>query len=224
MTTQLAAADRVRRFNRFYTRRIGLLDAGHLHTPFSLAEARVLYEVAHLDRPTATTLITTLDLDAGYSEPAAARPAPARPAHGPRRARRSPAARARPHHPRPEGVRRSSTRGPPARLRPCSSVCPGPSGSGCSSPWARWNRCSTMACPRMPARGPSLTLRAPEPGDLGWVVQRHGEIYAEEYGWDESFERLVAKIVGEFAAADVGPDQPLLDRHARRPAGGLASS
>jgi DNA-binding MarR family transcriptional regulator/GNAT superfamily N-acetyltransferase len=54
-------------------------------------------------------------------------------------------------------------------------------------------------------RTSEVALRAPAPGDLGWVVQRHGELYAEEYGWNEDFERLVARIVGEFAAADPGP-------------------
>jgi GNAT superfamily N-acetyltransferase len=63
--------------------------------------------------------------------------------------------------------------------------------------------------PRADAAGPAsvIALRAPAPGDLGWVVQRHGELYAEEYGWNEAFERLVARIVGEFAAAEPGPRQ-----------------
>src|SRR6478672_9565852 len=62
----LHTAARVRRFNRFYTRRLGLLDAGHLHTPFTLAEVRVLYEVAHRDQPTAAAIAEALGLDAGY--------------------------------------------------------------------------------------------------------------------------------------------------------------
>jgi GNAT superfamily N-acetyltransferase len=57
------------------------------------------------------------------------------------------------------------------------------------------------------AGSPTIALRPPEPGDLGWVVQRHGELYQQEYGWDVEFERLVAKIVGEFAAADPSPGQ-----------------
>ncbi|MFI5235974.1 MAG: MarR family winged helix-turn-helix transcriptional regulator, partial [Gemmatimonadales bacterium] len=60
------AVARVRRFNRFYTRQVGALDEGHLHSRFNLAEARVLYEIAHRDRPAAVDLIRELKLDPGY--------------------------------------------------------------------------------------------------------------------------------------------------------------
>ena len=66
MPSSIAAATHVRRFNRFYTRRLGLLKAGLLRSPFSLAEVRVLYEVAHLPAPNATTIAEVLDLDPGY--------------------------------------------------------------------------------------------------------------------------------------------------------------
>ena len=180
MTTQLAAAARVRRFNRFYTRRIGLLDAGHLHTPFSLAEARVLYEVAHLDRPTATTLITTLDLDAGYLSRllrglrqrglVTARAAP-----GDRRRRElALTTRGRKAFRRLDGGHRTLA----AMLERLS----GPERERLLVSLGAVESLLDDGVPADAGARPVLTLGAPEPGDLGWVVQRHGEIYAEEYG------------------------------------------
>ena len=202
MTTQLAAAARVRRFNRFYTRRIGLLDASHLHSPFSLAEARVLYEVAHLERPTASTLIDTLDLDAGYLSRLLRGLRQrglltARAGAGDRR-RRELALTARGR--KAFGQLDARATGAIAAMLERLSV-PEQDRLLASLGTVEALLDAAAAAPAAPA----IALRAPEAGDLGWVVQRHGELYAEEYGWDASFERLVAKIVGEFAATDAGP-------------------
>jgi len=204
-----AAAARVRRFNRFYTRRLGLLDEGHLHSPFTLPEVRVLYEVAHRERPTAAAIAGALGVDAGYLS---------RLLRGLRH-RGLVAARVVPHD------RRQRVLALTARGRRTFAGLDARATSEVAallqdlSPAERERLLVSLEevetllergdRPRADAAGPApaVALRAPAPGDLGWVVQRHGELYAEEYGWNEGFERLVARIVGEFAAAEPGPRQ-----------------
>jgi DNA-binding MarR family transcriptional regulator/N-acetylglutamate synthase-like GNAT family acetyltransferase len=201
MTTATAAAG-VRRFNRFYTRRIGLLSSRHLHTPFSLAEARVLYEVAHRERPTASQLAEALELDAGYLSRLlrglrqkgllAARAAPDDRRHRhltlTARGRRTFGALDARATAEIAALLQRLTAEEQERLLACLDAVQAllDDGAGGQAP-------------------PAIELRPPRPGDLGWAVQRHGEVYAREYGWDSSFERLVARIVGEFAASDEGP-------------------
>ena len=208
--SRAAAAARMRRFNRFYTRRLGLLDEGHLHSPFTLPEVRVLYEVAHREQPTAAVIAGALGVDAGYLS---------RLLRGLRH-RGLLAARVVPHDRRQRilalTVRgRRTFAGLDARATAeVAAMLEGLSAAERERLLASLEEVETLLDrgdrPRAGATAvpaPAIALRAPVPGDLGWVVQRHGELYAAEYGWNEDFERLVARIVGEFAAAEPGPRQ-----------------
>ena len=185
----------VRRFNRFYTRQIGLLDEGLHHTPFSLTEVRVMYEIFHRPGITATGLREALGLDAGYLS---------RLLQGLRRqglvsARAEAADRRRRTLTLTErGLR--TFEGLNAR----SSEEVGAMLARLSRPQRRelvraMRGIEGLLAPPAESAEPVM-LRDPLPGELGWVVKRHGEIYAAEYGWNAEFEGLVAGIVGEFAA------------------------
>jgi DNA-binding MarR family transcriptional regulator/GNAT superfamily N-acetyltransferase len=187
----------VRRFNRFYTRQMGLLDEGLLHSPFSLTEVRVLYEIAHRTAPTASAIGQELGLDAGYLSRILLRL---------RKAGLVSATLA-------AGDRRRRLLALTARGRRTFGALDARSSRevgvllGGLSPTARrhllqsMRRVETVLAPASGGRGSvRVALRAPAPGDLGWVVQRHGELYAAEYEWNEDFETLVAGIVAEFAA------------------------
>jgi len=163
----------VRRFNRFYTRQIGLLQEGYLKSPFSLSEVRVLYELAHREKPTAAELSRDLGLDAGYLS---------RVLRGFEKRRlisrtRSPA----------DG--RQSHLGLTAR------------GQAAFAPLERRSHQEIgeiVAALPAPEQKVPYILRPHQPGDMGWVVHRHGALYGQEYGWDERFEATVAEIVAKF--------------------------
>jgi DNA-binding MarR family transcriptional regulator/GNAT superfamily N-acetyltransferase len=198
--SRIATATRVRRFNRFYTRRMGLLNPGLLHSRFSLTEVRVLYEIAHQTRPTAKTIAQTLQLDPGYLSRIlrgfrqrgliSARAD----SHDRRERRLTLTGRGR----RTFGVLNARATDEVAGM--LQGLSPGEQEQLLRSLGTIESMLEDEKDAR--ARTPVIQLRSPEPGDLGWVVQRHGELYAEEYGWNAEFERLVAKIVGDFASSD----------------------
>ena len=198
MTSQLAAAGHIRRFNRFYTQRMGLLNPGLLQSPFSLTEVRVLYEIAHLEAPTASAIAAALGLDAGYLSRLLRR----------LQQRGLVAARAVPEDRRQRRLTLSA-RGKKAfevlNARATAEIAEllrdVPEGRQEDLLASFSTIEELLGGANSPViRPPELALRDPEPGDLGWVVERHGELYHEEYGWTADFERLVARIVGEFAA------------------------
>ena len=183
----------VRRFTRFYTRQIGLLQEGLLDSTFSLAEARVLYELAHRDRLTATALAADLGLDAGYLSRILRRFAE----------RGLIAKTAAPSDGR-QSLLALTARGRKAFApldrgsRDQVAALLGQLGA------AEQERVVSAMGAVEALLGPSATekppyvLRPHRPGDMGWVTSAHGALYAQEYGWDITFEALVAKITAEF--------------------------
>jgi DNA-binding MarR family transcriptional regulator/N-acetylglutamate synthase-like GNAT family acetyltransferase len=183
----------IRRFNRFYTSRIGVLQDGLLESPFSLTEVRVLFELAHREAPRAKDLAADLGIDAGYLSRILLR------FKERRLVTKKPSrndARQRPLALTPLGTRTFGdldARAREAVRRMLAKV------SGADRPRLieAMHTIESLLAPGAEPKVPYL-LRPHQPGDMGWVVQRHGEIYAQEYGWNERFEGLVAEIVAKF--------------------------
>jgi len=188
-----ACVQGIRRFNRFYTRRIGVLQEHLLDSSLSLTEARVLYELARRDGVTATEVGGELGLDPGYLS---------RILRGFRKRgwlERKPA--------KEDGRRQLLwlTRAGRAAFEPLNARSNAqvrelltPVSVGAQGQLLRAMESIEHALePKGPAPTPYL-LRTHRPGDLGWVVYRHGVLYAQEHGYDERFEALVAEIVAEF--------------------------
>jgi DNA-binding MarR family transcriptional regulator/N-acetylglutamate synthase-like GNAT family acetyltransferase len=185
----------IRSFNRFFTRNIGVLREGLLHTPYSLTEARILYEIAHQEALTAAALGRELGVDAGYLSRILTRL-------------------------EQQGVVEKERSETDARQRPLSLTEKGKSAFSVLDQRSRDEVAEMLAnlseeeqqrllksmrtIETILGKGKAFKfsepffLRQPEPGDLGWVVHRHGILYQQEYGWDEHFEALVAQIVADY--------------------------
>jgi DNA-binding MarR family transcriptional regulator/GNAT superfamily N-acetyltransferase len=184
--------DAVRGFNRFYTRQIGVLREGLLQSAFSLTEARVLYEIAHRQLPTATELRQELGLDPGYLSRLLSK-----------LEKRGLVAKSASRSDGRQSLLRLTARGrrtfatldarQSAEVAALLRAVP-PTGQ---SRLVQAMRSIETVFGARPAPTPYI-LRSHQPGDMGWVVHRHGVLYAQEYGYDEQFEALVAEIAANF--------------------------
>jgi DNA-binding MarR family transcriptional regulator/GNAT superfamily N-acetyltransferase len=186
-------SDAVRRFNRFYTQQIGVLDEGVFQSEFSLSEARILYELAHRDDPTATDLARDLSIDPGYVSRIL------RKFHDRGLIdKRTPESDARQMILRlTPGGRKAFA---PLDLRSAEQVGQMLSRLSQAEQDRLLDAMHTIQelLGHREARAGAYVLRPHQPGDMGWVVHRHGVLYVQEYGWDDTFEALVAEIVAEF--------------------------
>ena len=183
----------VRRFNRFYTGKIGLLHEGYLASPFSLTEGRVLYELAHRDTATAAELGRELGLDPGYLSRILR-------AFGERGLVR----RTRSKTDARQSLLALTDRGhdafAPLHTRSRDEIAAmlrGLSAADQDRLVGALHTVESLLGARPETKAPYM-LRPHQPGDMGWVVHRHGVLYAQEYKLDERFEALVAQIVARF--------------------------
>ena len=188
-----ARVDAVRRFNRFFTRRIGVLREGLLHSRFSLTEARVLFELAHGEEPVASDLSRELGLDPGYLSRTLARLEQQGLVV---RVRSEADGRRRILSLTPDGEEAFSLLDSRSREEVAEML--GGLSEGDQRRLLEAMGVIEGILQRDFKFSEPFVLRTHEPGDMGWVVQRHGVLYAREYGWDESFEALVARIVADF--------------------------
>jgi DNA-binding MarR family transcriptional regulator/GNAT superfamily N-acetyltransferase len=185
--------DRIRAFNRLYTQKIGLLHETHLGSDFSLTQVRLLYELANRKHPTAAELSRDLGLDAGYIS----RTLAVFQRHGfiERRKSASDARQVLLALTR-KGLRAFQPLNDRARddIRNMLESVPA---SSRTQLIAAIGTIHDILAPQSTEKPPYL-IRTHQPGDIGWVIQRHGALYAKEYGWDNRFEALVAHIAAGF--------------------------
>jgi DNA-binding MarR family transcriptional regulator/GNAT superfamily N-acetyltransferase len=187
--------ERLRAFNRFYTRRIGVLHEGLLHTPFTLTESRLLWELAHRGTCTATELARALDLDAGYLS----RLLRGFDERGLLKSNRSSEDARQVNLSLSAAGRRAFA---PLNARSQQQVLalldtvPEAQQQQLLQAFGLVQRLLDDSPPR--AAEADWQLRAHRAGDIGWLISRHGALYAQEYGWDMHFESLVARIGADF--------------------------
>lgn len=183
----------MRRFNRFYTQQLGILQEAWLDSPFSLTEARVLYELTQREAMTATEIGSELGIDAGYLS---------------RMMRDFDDKGLIARRPSPQDGRQTLVsltakgRRAFAPLEERSKAQVGRSIAELSNTDQRRLVAAMGTIRNLLERGSpaprEARLRQPHRGDFGWIVSRHAELYAEEYGWVEPFEGLCAQIVADY--------------------------
>jgi DNA-binding MarR family transcriptional regulator/GNAT superfamily N-acetyltransferase len=194
-STLASRIEAVRRFSRFYTRRIGVLEETLLHSPFTLPEGRVVYEIANRESPTAQELCRDLSLDPGYVSRMVAS-----------LVKRGCIARKQSTTDRRATELTLTAKGQKLWAAMNNQSKEDIAGLLSPLPVAKQQKLvealdTVQRLLDEPAekRAP-FVLRPHEPGDMGWIIRRQTQLYAQEHGWDGTFEAMLAEISGKFIA------------------------